>query len=164
MIRAPAREVNYWTGSRWLSLAVAWAVIAVLAGLLFVALQDMEERAEAMMVEITLRNIRTGLMMAKGEAILAGREADIARWAGRNPVDWLAAPPAGYEGECRAAGSPAGGGWCFDAGRRELRYRPSRDRLQLADGREGGEVLRWRTSAEKAVGNAPAVVKVTESE
>lgn len=164
MIRGPERQENHWTASRWLSFAVSAVVMAVLAALLLRALQDMEERAEAMMVEVTLRNIRAGLMMAKGEAMLAGREAEIARWAGRNPVDWLAAPPAGYEGECRDAGSPANGGWCFDVGRRELRYRPFRDRLVLADGRERDGALRWRTSVEKAMEHGPGVAKVTEFE
>ncbi|MCA1973916.1 MAG: hypothetical protein LDL44_13855 [Caenispirillum sp.] len=164
MIRGPERQTNPWTASRWLPLGVSAIIIASLAILLIAALRDMEERAEAMMVDMTLRNIRTGLTLAKGEAILAGREHEIPFWAGRNPTDWLAGRPADYEGDCRDAASPAPGGWCFDAGRRELRYRPRHDRLLRPEDQSGAGagVLRWRARAGADGMNGLSVEKVTD--
>lgn len=145
MMRAATSPAgNPWTGSRWLPLSVSAVVIALLAGFLLMALADMEERAEAMLVALTVRNLRTGLTVAKGEALLAGEERAMAQWAGRNPIEWLAAPPAGYEGECRAAASPAAGGWCFDSTRRELRYRPRNAAHLALDSGARPEHLKWR--------------------
>lgn len=164
MIRVPARETNYWTASRWLSFAVSATVIAALAAVLLDSLAEIEEHAEAMMVDVTLRNMRTGLMVAKGEAIIAGREDGIAAWAGRNPVDWLAGPPGGYEGLCGGTASPAAGGWCFDATKRELRYRPRNDRRLRIAGAPEDRVIRWRTASRADRGGGLNVEKVAEYE
>jgi len=149
VIRIPAREMNYWTGSHWLTFAVAVGVIAVLAVVLLEALAEAEERGEKLMVEVAFRNMRTGLQLAKGEAILHGREGEIAGWAGANPARWLAAAPQGYRGECaRPADVLREGEWCFDRERRELAYRPRHDRhLRLAPPDGAVKLLRWRVAA-----------------
>lgn len=150
MTRGPLRQVNHWTASRWLSLSMSAVAISLLAAGLLRALEETDERAEKLMVELTYRHMRTGLAVAKAEALLRGREAEIADWAGANPVRWLAAPPPGYRGECsRPAVELGAGEWCFDQERRELAYRPRRAaHLRIvappADG--AAKILRWRTT------------------
>ena len=87
------------------------------------------------MVESTLSHLRSGQIHAQGEAIVhAAPPPDT-----RNPIDWLGAPPSGYRGNCPANGVLAAGGWCFDAGRGILHYRPRAARLQA-----GCDTLQWR--------------------
>lgn len=150
MIRATARAYDYYAGSRWLVHAVTIVAILLLAGWLLAALQEAEERAEKLMVELTWRNMRTGLQIAMGEALMSGRDKEIAGWEGSNPVRWLGSEPSGYRGECaaRLAGELPKGAWCFDSGRRELVYRPRNDRHLRIDGEAGrGKLLRWRVVA-----------------
>jgi hypothetical protein len=149
VIRVPARELNWWTASRWLSFAVSATVIAILAALLLDALKHEEERAEKLMVELTWRNMRSGLQLAKGEAMLHGREAEMAGWVGTNPLRWLASEPRGYRGECARPGDTLGAGeWCFDPARRELAYRPRNSQhLRLKQPGAGPKLLRWRVAA-----------------
>lgn len=149
MIRGPERQTNSWTASRWLPLGVSAVVIALLALWLLAALEEAEARAEKLMVELIYRNMRTGLALAMGEALLHGREAEIASWVGTNPVRWLGHEPQGYRGECdRPAQELGEGEWCFDRVRRELTYRPRHD---IGDGlgQGAGEkgILRWRVAA-----------------
>lgn len=132
----------------------------VLSLWLLAALQEAQERAERLAVELTLRNIRTGMQLAMGEALMHQRESDIANWVGSNPVRWLGSPPEGYLGECsviEARALPVGA-WCFERERRELAYRPrNADHLSIsamADGRPL-EQLRWhvvRTAERNASG------------
>ncbi len=154
MIRGPERQTNYWTASRWLQLGMSAVVISLLALWLLQALEETEVRAEALMVELTERNMRTGLALAMGEALLHGREREIASWAGANPVRWLGHEPQGYRGECgRPAQELGEGEWCFDRERRELVYRPRHDiRRQPGQGAGGKDVLRWRVVATQPAG------------
>lgn len=141
--------LGYYTGSRWLSAAVAVALIGALAVALLGALEEAEERAEAVLVEVTVRNMRTGLQIAMGEAITHGREKEIAGWAGSNPVRWLGTDPVGYLGDCPGGSLPPGA-WCFDRERRELAYQPRHHRHLV---RVEGTELRWRVAA--AAADAP---------
>ncbi len=107
-------------------------VVAVIALIVFVALdrlRDVQEMGEKTAVEMTVRNIQSGLRWEMSERIMAGHEASIAELAGGNPVRWLEKPPSGYLGEFPAA--PANfppGHWYFDTLRGELRYRPILER------------------------------------
>ena len=105
---------------------VLFVVVGLIAVGLISALGDATEQAERQIVELTIRNMRTGMQRAMGEALMHQREGEMASWAGSNPVRWLDSPPAGYRGECSTAESRAlsGGEWCFERGRRELVYRP----------------------------------------
>lgn len=148
-VRSDERQLSW----RWASVLVALLAIAVLAGFLLRALLQAEAEAEQLTVALTVRNMKTGLMMAEGEAIIAGRDADIRGWAGTNPVRWLVTLPAGYAGDCKdgdKGGAPPAGGWCFDARRGELRYR------QRHAG-PGGAVLGWRVALLAAEGGPPGV-------
>jgi hypothetical protein len=154
VIHAPEREISHWTARRWLPFAVALSSILLLAAFLLDALAEAEERSEKLMVELTFRNMRTGLQLAKGEAMLRGRRQDIQSWAGANPVRWLDGPPPGYRGDC---GSPAHelaeGEWCFDDTLRELAYRPRHaPHLRLTQSEGEPKQLRWRVIATPAAG------------
>ncbi len=126
-------------------------VVIAIALLWMVALnrlRNLQEIAEKTTVEMTVRNIQSGLRWEMSERIVAGREASIAELAGGNPVRWLGKPPVDYLGEFSAA--PADflpGRWYFDTQRKELRYRPTLQRnLECTQCvRESGEiVLSWR--------------------
>jgi hypothetical protein len=150
VIRATPRAYDHYAGSRWLVHAVTIVAILLLMGWLLAALQEAEERAEKLMVELTWRNMRTGLQIAVGEALMSGRDGEIAGWEGSNPVRWLGAEPGGYRGECTArfARELPKGAWCFDRERRELVYRPRNDRHLRMEGAGGHEkLLRWRVAA-----------------
>ncbi len=146
-MRAAPRVFDHYAGSRWLAHAVTIVAILLLAGWLLAALQEAEERAEKLMVELTWRNMRLGLRIATGEALMSGRDGGIAGWEGSNPVRWLGAEPGGYRGECGAGELPTGA-WCFDSERRELVYHPRNDRHLRIEGEAGREkLLRWRVVA-----------------
>lgn len=143
------RGLLYFTGSRWVSLALAALLIGILAVVLLAALEEEAGQAERMAVELTVRNMRTGLQLAMGEALMQGREREIAGWAGSNPLRWLQRPPAGYGGECLAGSFPEPGEWCFDSGRQELLYLPER---VAAQGSEPGRPRRWQVRVVSAGG------------
>ena len=143
--------LGYYAGSHWFMSAVAIGLIGLFSLWLVMALLEAEEAAEKLVVEMTVRNMRFGLKMAMGEALIAGREKDVAGWAGSNPVRWLDGSPDGYLGDCPSAGGAAlpKAGWCFDVLRRQLLYRPRHDRhLQLLGEKMGndGKVLRWQVA------------------
>lgn len=146
---APPRTLGYYARSHWFQGSVYLLLVAFLAAWLLAALDEAEERAERLAVELTIRNIRTGMQLAMGEAMMHQRESEIASWVGSNPVRWLGAPPDGYRGECTAAEADAlpAGGWCFEREHRELVYRPRNVGhlriLEAADGRVE-RLLRWR--------------------
>jgi hypothetical protein len=126
MIAHAPRTLGYYASSHWLQGAAVFVVVGALAVGLLRALNDALERAERQVVELTLRNMRTGMQLAMGEAMMRQREGEIAAWAGSNPMRWLDSPPEGYRGECTAGESRdlSGGQWCFDRVGRQLVYRP----------------------------------------
>ena len=131
------RRLGYYATKKWVQHAVLFVVVGLIAVGLISALGDATEQAERQIVELTIRNMRTGMQRAMGEALMHQREGEMASWAGSNPVRWLDSPPAGYRGECSTAESRAlsGGEWCFERGRRELVYRPRNlDRLHESTG------------------------------
>ena len=126
MISHEPRRLGYYATKNWFQRAVLFVVLGLLAIGLISALGDAKEEAEKQIVELTIRNMRTGMQRAMGEALMHQREGEMASWVGSNPVHWLDTLPAGYRGECSTAESWAlsGGEWCFERGRRELVYRP----------------------------------------
>ena len=151
MIPHEPRSLGYYAASHWMQGAVVLVVLGSLAMGLLWALGDMKERAEKQVVDLTIRNMRTGMQLAMGEAMMQQREREIATWVGGNPVSWLGAPPSGYRGECSAEESKglSSGEWCFERASRELVYRPSRaDHLRTLLDAGGGqcEQLRWHVA------------------
>lgn len=151
MISHEPRSLGYYAASHWMQGAVVFVVLGSVAMGLLWALGDMKERAEKQVVDLTIRNMRTGMQLAMGEALMQQREREIATWAGGNPVNWLGTPPGGYRGECSVeeSRSLSGGEWCFERASRELVYRPSRvDHLRalLEVGASQCDQLRWRVA------------------
>ena len=145
------RSPGYYMDSRWLQAAVLFVLIGLLVMGLLWALSDAKARAEKQMLELVVRNMRTGMQLAMGEALIGQREGEIASWAGENPIRWLDQPPREYLGECseEERKNLSGGQWCFEREMRDLVYRPhSGDRLQSSneqDRRRCNE-LTWRVS------------------
>ncbi len=132
MMAHEPRTLGYYAASHWFQAAVVFLMLGALALILLRALNEVEERAERQAVELTLRNMRTGMKLAMGEAMMQQREGEMAAWVGSNPVRWLGSPPGAYRGECSVEESRnlSGGEWCFERNRRQLLYRPHRpDRL-----------------------------------
>jgi len=125
------------------------AVIAVLAGGLFHALLRYEELAEKTAVDMTIRNLRSGLRWQIAERLLRGSPTETAALVGANPIGWLERPPDGYIGE--HAGPSADlprGSWYFDTDSRELAYRPNLTlHFEAPAGRS--DEIRWRVIARR---------------
>lgn len=136
MMPHEARGLGYYAASRWLHGAVAGVLLVLLMLGLLRALEDAKAQAERQVVELTVRNMRTGLQLAMGETLMQQREHEIATWVGSNPIQWLGAPPAGYQGECGSFEGRAleQGGWCFDKGEHQLYYRPRNAKLRDGKG------------------------------
>lgn len=155
MIPHEPRSLGYYASKNWFQRAVLLVVLGALAIGLIAALNDAKEQAERQLVDLTVRNMRTGMQLAMGEALMHQREREIATWAGTNPLRWLGTSPTGYRGECSALESQdmSGGEWCFVGERHELVYQPRRvERLQLDGQQAQCRDLRWR------VVNAPGAV------
>lgn len=120
------RMLGYYAVSHWFQAAVVFVLLGVLALTILHALNEIEAKAERQSVELTVRNMRTGMQFAMADALVRKREHEIDAWIGSNPVRWLEIPPAGYRGGC----SPEErqkldvGAWCFDRVGRELVYNP----------------------------------------
>lgn len=123
-------------GSGKFEFAVTVAIFGVLATLLLLRLNAIQEEAERTEVDLTIRNIRVGVQLAIGERIMRGEEERIVEVAQASPVDLLGHRPRGFTDD-KLAQAP--GQWAYDPLRRELSYVP---RLPgaFADSPE----LRWR--------------------
>lgn len=148
---SPTRRPGYYAASHWFQGGVFLLGCAVIGSWLLAALNDAQERGEKQAIEVTVRNMRTGMQLAMGEALMHQREGEIASWVGSDPVRWLGAKPAGYVGDCSAkeASDLPPGTWCFDRERCELVYRPrnaSHLHVQDAGGARPPGQLRWRVA------------------
>ena len=106
-------------------LALVVIVIAVLMAVVVERMLGVSVQAERMAFELTLRNIRTGLTAYSAEQIMAGRQADMGKLAGTNPIGVVVNAPRNYAGVL-GADEPekvAPGSWYFDARDGFLIYR-----------------------------------------
>lgn len=131
--------------SRLLEFWLAAALIGVAAAFLLPALWRIEEDAERLMVESTIRNINSGLRLAESELVLQGREAERPALLQANPVAWLARAPAGYVERDRVeVQSLDAGQWVWARETRLLHYRPRHvQHLKI----QGEPTLAWRVVA-----------------
>jgi len=132
-------------------LVVSLTLIAVFVAGLLATLLYYEELAEKTVVDLTIRNIRSGLRLELARQITAGGIPDVAGLAASNPVAWLETFPQGYRGEIRsgAAADLEKGGWYFDAQRRELVYVPRLSfHFQMPAG--GAPRIGWRLQMRSA--------------
>lgn len=135
-------------GLTWFEFWVVAAVLAVLTGSLFTALLYYEELGEATVVQVTVRNIRSGMRFQIADKLTQGRAWDLVSMVEANPLAWVASSPDGYVGEVRNAdiGLLPGGSWFFDTDRAELGYIPKLTfHLWVPIGQP--TLLRWKVRA-----------------
>ncbi|MBK8399765.1 hypothetical protein [Propionivibrio sp.] len=151
MIPHEPRRLGYYANKNWFQRAVLLVIIGLFVVGLLSVLDETKQRTEEQMVSLTVRNMRTGLQLAMGDALMHQREHEMASWVGSNPVRWLNTIPEGYRGECSGdqRRNLAAGEWCFERDRRELVYQPRHvDQLRVLP--EGStaqcEQLSWRVA------------------
>lgn len=95
-----------------------------MAGILLDRLQGYKEAAEKAAMLQTAAAIKSALQMRVASYLISGRESEIERLRGENPVTWLQEPPADYIGEFHADAYTRvrPGSWYFNLARRELIY------------------------------------------
>jgi len=129
-----------------LELAVVVLLIAACFTWFLNRMNEMTAMAEATALDLTVRNLRTGIMSATAMGLIQGNPEIIAGVAGSNPVGTAIDPPAGYIGAIRGV-NPASiqpGQWYYDEDARWLVYHvvntdyfiyggdgPARVRIQL---------------------------------
>lgn len=149
--RHETRRPEYFASSHWLQGAVFLVVVGALSYAIVQAVSEARDEAERLVVDLTIRNMRTGMQLAIGEAIMQQRAQEVPDWEGENPVGWLGTLPTGYVGACRNqdSGKAVRRVWCFDEARRVLVYYPgSADRLIGSVGRgEPCSRLVWRVTS-----------------
>ncbi len=110
-------------GATWLERMAALILFGVFLAAFLERVSYYQEYAEKMEMELTVRNIRTGLRYKIADLIMNNRLPEMATLADENPVNWLEQRPANYLGEFD--GAPAGAGfgrWYFDRRNRHLVY------------------------------------------
>ena len=129
-----------------LELAIVVVLVASCFTWFLNRMNDMAALAEATALDLTVRNLKTGVMSAVASGIIANDERTLQRIANGNPVGSAIEPPAGYIGAVRDA-NPANilpGQWYFDEDHHWLVYHvvntdyfvndgegPARVRIQL---------------------------------
>lgn len=110
-------------GTTFVEFAVSIALIAIFVGVLLKRGLYYREYAEKTALEMTAKNIRTGLRYKVADLMLDNRMSEISALADENPLNWLAEKPPNYLGELEAAPivEPKGQ-WYFDRRNRELVY------------------------------------------
>ena len=133
--------------SRLLEFAVASTCIGIASLFLLNELSQLQEEAERLTVESTVRNMNSGLFMRQAKLMVSGRERELPALVLENPVEWLESPPGGYDPAtgCGDAGPAEAGHWCWDASARRLHYRPLRAGGLKVDG--DVPILTWRVHA-----------------
>lgn len=128
--------------SRLLEFCVLAAVIAVCGVVLLRVVAGVQQEAERLAVELTIRNINSGMELQQADRIMAGRENTLGELMAQNPVSWLRTPPDGYVGEGRCDERLLEGQWAWDVSRKTLNYRPKQ--ANWLGGQAGNPCLTWR--------------------
>jgi hypothetical protein len=113
---------------RLLEFVLATVLIGGLSLFLIKALKSIQDDGERLVVELTIRNMNSGLYLLQAERISAGRIDTLGELAEQNPVQWLDTLPPGYIGEADCAGRLQAGQWCWDKTRRLLYYYPKQQK------------------------------------
>jgi hypothetical protein len=136
-------------GLTLLEFSVVAAVVAAIAGSLLIALLYYEELAEAMVVKLTVQNVRSGLRYQIADRLVAGRTREMGQLLRDNPVSWLDSMPEGYVGMVRtdAVQRLPAGSWFYDVDRGEVGYVPKLSFYLAMEPPESEKILRWRMQA-----------------
>lgn len=105
-------------------LAIAFALIAILAGLLLERMTYYQERAEKANMEQVAMDIRSSVNLRVAELVLENRFAELDALAAQNPLDLLHRKPQNYLGVLShpAQEGMAPGNWYFDKEKKEVVY------------------------------------------
>ncbi|OGB23055.1 MAG: hypothetical protein A3I66_08535 [Burkholderiales bacterium RIFCSPLOWO2_02_FULL_57_36] len=147
--RMPGRIYRHrCAGFSLFELAIGITMIGLLATVLSERMLRYQEYAEKTAMEVTARNLRTGLRLRVADLMMRDRLHEIDRLLQDNPITWLETPPPNYIGERANAkqDDTVRGNWYFDNVRRELVYTPFRHRYfqpQLY----GNHSIRYRIAA-----------------
>lgn len=136
-------------GITLLEFSVVAAGLVVIAGSLLAALLYHEELAEAAVVQMTVRNIRSGLRYQIADRLVTGRTREMGQLVRANPLSWLESSPDGYVGTVRtdSVRSLPGGSWYYDIDRGEIGYVPKLSFYLVMEPTERPKILRWRMQA-----------------
>jgi len=142
-------------GFTLIELLVVTSIVAVLFGVALERLLKYQEMAERAALEQNLAAMNTALALKFAAYVTAGRGAEVANEAGKNPVALLARPPENYLGELYA---PEVSGlerrsWYFDRQSAELVYLPHRRRY-LSSASAPPDSLRFRIALLPQTGDA----------
>ena len=128
-------------GFSLVELAVAIAVLSALLYFLLDRVLYMQEMAEKVEMEETLRSINYGLRLEAASRLTRGPDPRQVPLEKENPIKWLSTPPRNYLGEY--AKVPEGAKpayWYFHPGARQLIYRPNRAERLTVDSAKGKEL------------------------
>lgn len=140
-----------------MELAVVALVVAALAWAMLSFLGRYQGIVERDMVDMNIRNMRTGMRLQVSELLMEGRQRELPNLVGTNPVRWLGGNIAGYLGELDAPPQGVRGCWYFDRPRRMLVYRPQ------SSGFPGGAYMELRWQVVRS-GGQDSGVKLVEME
>ena len=134
-------------------------VLVVLTSVMGVGLADRlnyyQELTEKTVMEASVRNIRSGLLMRRAELLVQENVIETAKLLKQNPITWLENPPINYVGELsaeRIQTVPAGS-WYFNTSIGELVYFPNLRRHLEIENQE--KTIRYQVTAIKPMaGNA----------
>ena len=130
---------------RLLEFSLMVAVLGLLSLFLIDALKTLQDDSERLTVELTVRNMNSGLYLQQAERVAGGRENTLKELAQANPVSWLGSSPVGYIGEQPCASVLAKGQWCWDKLSTTLYYYPKQANWL----KTGGKMpwLTWRVGS-----------------
>jgi prepilin-type N-terminal cleavage/methylation domain-containing protein len=148
LLRSKMRRGERPGGFTLFEFAVVVVIVGVLAIVLLERLLVYQEYAEKTAMEMTVRNVRTGLRYQIADLMNQDRMREVDRLLNENPVTWLETPPPNYLGQFRnpAPDQIAPGNWYFDTAKRELVYLPNRKRF-FKPGGTGRDEIRFRVTA-----------------
>jgi prepilin-type N-terminal cleavage/methylation domain-containing protein len=135
-------------GFTLLELAVVVCLVGIFAAVALDRFLRYQEIAEKAAMEATIGALRSAEAMQASARILRHGVMSVASLAEENPIDWLAAHPAGYRGALYDPGEAdaAAGSWYFDLRNKELVYVPERSRF-FTPGPDGRRQIRFRAIA-----------------
>jgi general secretion pathway protein G len=142
-------------GQRGYSMFELVCVIVVVSLLILVMLDRTlryQAMAEKSSMELTIRNMRSGLNLRVAELMMAERADEIGKLVEENPINWLEKPPPNYLGEIhnpQFVRLPPDT-WYFDPDRRQLVYMLRRNRFFGADPADGKPVILRVTAVRRA--------------
>ena len=136
------------SGFTLLELCVVIVIFSILIGYLLSKVFDNLEIAEKSAMETQRMMMRAGMDLQIAGLIAGGREKELPRLRGSNPVEWLREPPANYLGAFASEPEQGAedGGWYFDTSAREIVYLPKRYRY-LVPGQNGRYRVRFQVVA-----------------